>query len=96
MKKATAGKKIYNKNLNHIIMMSAWSFTMVVSSFLFLYVGRIIDMKFGTEPTFMLGLFVLAIGLCTARIYDDYARTREKMKRVRRTRTLEEAAHAVH
>jgi F0F1-type ATP synthase assembly protein I len=96
MKKVNPVKKVYNKNLNHIIMMSAWSFTMVVSSFLFLYVGRLIDVKFNTEPTFMLGLFVLGIGLCIGRIYDDYTRTRKKMKRVRRTRTLEEAAHGAH
>jgi F0F1-type ATP synthase assembly protein I len=92
----TTGKKAYNKNLNHIIMMSAWSFTMVASSFLFLYVGRLIDVRFNTEPTFMLGLFVLAIGLCIGRMYDDYAGMREKMKRVRKPRTLEEVTHGAH
>jgi hypothetical protein len=72
------------KNINHIVMMSAWSFTIVVSSFLFLALGRWIDVKCGTEPAFMLGLFVLAITLCIARMYDDYVKTRESMKRCRR------------
>jgi hypothetical protein len=84
MVKTNEKKKADMNNLNHIIMMSAWSFTIVVSSFLFLAVGRWIDVRFNTEPAFMLGLFVLAITLCTARIYDDYVRTRENMKRCRR------------
>jgi hypothetical protein len=77
-------KKSDVKNINHIIMMSAWSFTIVVSSFLFLYVGRWIDVKFDTEPAFMLGLFVLAITLCIARMYDDFIKTRDSMKKTRR------------
>ena len=60
--------KLTNKNLNHIILMSAWSFTLVISSFLFLFVGRWIDVRFNTEPAFMLGLFVLAIR-CALREY---------------------------
>jgi len=84
MVKANENKKTDVKNINHIVMMSAWSFTIVVSSFLFLAVGRWIDVKFNTEPAFMLGLFVLAITLCIARMYDDYVKTRENMKRYRR------------
>jgi hypothetical protein len=84
MVKTNEKKKADMNNLNHIIMMSAWSFTIVVSSFLFLAVGRWIDVRFNTEPAFMLGLFVLAITLCVARIYDDYVKTRENMKRCRR------------
>jgi F0F1-type ATP synthase assembly protein I len=68
-----------NKNLNHIILMSAWSFTLVISSFLFMFVGRWIDMRFNTEPAFMLGLFVLAISLCIGRIYMDFTKTREQI-----------------
>ncbi len=71
--------KLNNKNLNHIILMSAWSFTLVISSFLFMFVGRWIDMRFNTEPAFMLGLFVLAISLCIGRIYMDFTKTREKV-----------------
>ena len=69
------------KDFNHIIMMSAWSFTIVVSSFLFLYVGRWIDVKMGTEPTFMIGLFILGIGLCIGRMYSDYIKTNNSMKK---------------
>jgi len=73
------------KTLNHIILMSAWSFTLVVSSFLFLFVGRWIDVRLGTEPAFMLGLFVLAVGLCVGRIYTDYIRTKDELN-IRRVR----------
>ncbi len=71
--------KLNNKNLNHIILMSAWSFTLVISSFLFLFVGRWIDIRFNTEPAFMLGLFVLAISLCIGRIYMDFTKTRDQI-----------------
>ena len=65
------------KNLSQIIMLSAWGFTLVVSSFLFLFVGRWIDARFNTEPAFMIGLFILAISLCIGRIYTDFTRTKE-------------------
>jgi hypothetical protein len=79
--------KLNNKNLNHIILMSAWSFTLVISSFLFLFVGRWIDIRLNTEPAFMLGLFVLAISLCIGRIYMDFTKTREQINsRVRHHR----------
>ena len=80
--------KLNNKDLNHIILMSAWSFTLVISSFLFLFVGRWIDIRFNTEPAFMLGLFVLAISLCIGRIYMDFTKTREQINsRVRHHQT---------
>jgi Na+(H+)/acetate symporter ActP len=78
MKRVRKGK-LNNKNLNHIILMSAWSFTLVISSFLFLFVGRWIDIRFNTEPAFMLGLFVLAVSLCFGRIYMDFTKTREQI-----------------
>jgi hypothetical protein len=58
---------------------------MVISSFLFLFAGRWIDVKFNTEPTFMLGLFVLAIGLCIGRMYKDCTKARDELnnRRVR-------------
>ena len=79
MKKRAKRSKLNNKNLNHIILMSAWSFTLVISSFLFLFVGRWIDIRFNTEPAFMLGLFVLAVSLCIGRIYMDFTKTREQI-----------------
>jgi len=77
--------KLQTKTLNHIIMLSAWSFTLVISSFLFMFAGRWIDVKFNTEPTFMLGLFVLGIALCIGRMYTDYTKARDELnnRRVR-------------
>ncbi|HQG31196.1 MAG TPA: AtpZ/AtpI family protein [Deltaproteobacteria bacterium] len=72
-------RKIQTKALNQIIMISAWSFTLVVSSFLFLFAGRWIDVRMGTEPTFMLGLLVLGIALCIGRMYTDYAKVKEQL-----------------
>jgi archaellum biogenesis protein FlaJ (TadC family) len=83
--KARRRNRIRTRTLNHIILMSAWSFTLVVSSFLFLFVGRWIDVRLGTEPTFMLGLFILAIGLCVARMYTDYLKTKDELS-IRRMR----------
>ncbi len=48
-------------NVGSILMLSAWGFTMVIASFLFLYVGHLLDGILGTSPNFMLGLFFLAI-----------------------------------
>ena len=36
-------------------------------------------MKFNTEPTFMLGLFVLGIGLCIGRMYTDYTKAKDAL-----------------
>jgi F0F1-type ATP synthase assembly protein I len=55
----------------HIMMMSAWGIVMVVCSFLFLYIGYKLDRYFNTEPTFMLGLFMLGLLLCIGRLYQD-------------------------
>ncbi|HPI92153.1 MAG TPA: AtpZ/AtpI family protein [Deltaproteobacteria bacterium] len=77
--KRTRRNRLRTRTLNQIILLSAWSFTLVVSSFLFLFAGRWIDVRFNTEPTFMLGLFVLGIGLCFARMYTDYARARDEL-----------------
>ena len=80
MKKAKK-KTVLTKTMNQIIQMSAWSFTMVVSSFLFLLAGRWIDVRFNTEPTFMLGLLILGIGLCIGRMYQDYTKIRKDLSR---------------
>jgi len=54
-----------------ILMLSAWGFAMVIASFLFLYVGHLLDALLGTAPNFMLGLFFLAIFLCVMRLYQE-------------------------
>ena len=82
MKKVRRGK-LRTRTLNQIILLSACSFTLVISSFLFLFVGRWIDVRFNTEPTFMLGLFVLGIGLCIARMYTDYTKAKDELNNQR-------------
>jgi len=51
---------------------------------MFLYVGRWIDTKFNTEPSFMFGLFLLAIGLCIWRLYGEALLNMERQKNERR------------
>jgi F0F1-type ATP synthase assembly protein I len=58
-------------NLSSILMLSAWAFAMVIASFLFLYVGHLLDGIFGTSPNFMLGLFFLAVFLGVMRFYQE-------------------------
>ena len=52
-----------------IFVMSAWGFVIVIATLLFFYVGYLIDTHFGTKPTFMLGLFVLALVMTVGRFY---------------------------
>jgi F0F1-type ATP synthase assembly protein I len=54
-----------------ILMISAWGLAMVVSSFLFLFVGYLVDQILGTAPTFMLSSFFLAICLCIWLLYQE-------------------------
>jgi F0F1-type ATP synthase assembly protein I len=58
-------------NVGSVLMLSAWGFTMVIASFLFLYVGHLLDGMLGTTPNFMLGLFLLSIFLCIMRLYQE-------------------------
>lgn len=64
-------------NFGTILMLSAWSFVMVIASFLFLYLGHLLDAYLGTSPNFMLGLFFLAIFLTVMRLYQE---ARKKIK----------------
>ena len=69
-----ATNKIQQQQFNtfaSILMLSAWAFAMVIASFLFLYVGHLLDGILGTSPNFMLGLFFLAIFLCVMRLYQE-------------------------
>ncbi len=52
-----------------VLMLSAWGFIIVIASFAFFYVGYWIDLRFGTQPTFMLGLFVMGLFLSVGRLY---------------------------
>ncbi len=67
----TRKKKDYMSSFSQVFQISVWSFTIVISSFLFLLLGRWLDTQFGTQPTFMFGLFFLAVFLCIGRLYRD-------------------------
>ncbi|MBW2675287.1 MAG: AtpZ/AtpI family protein [Deltaproteobacteria bacterium] len=71
-------------NLTQILQISVWGFVIVASSFLFLYVGRWIDSQFNTEPSFMFGLFILAIFLCIWRLYGEARLNMERQRKERR------------
>lgn len=66
-------------NLRQVLMLSAWSFTMVVVSFLFLYIGYLLDNLVGTSPNFMLGFFILGLFLCIMRMYQEACEKRKKV-----------------
>ena len=67
------------QTFNGILMMSAWSFAMVIASFLFLWVGYKLDQFLGTGPNFMIGLFMLAIFICVMRIYQEAKRRMKEL-----------------
>ena len=69
-KKPSVTRQQYSQ-LNGILVLSAWGLAMVVSSFLFLYLGYLVDEILGTTPNFMLSSFMLAIGLCIWRLYKE-------------------------
>mgnify|MGYP000856594079 CR=1 FL=1 len=66
-------------SFSSILMLSAWGFAMVIASFLFLYIGHLLDGILGTAPNFMLGLFFLAIFLCVARLYQEAWKKRKEV-----------------
>ncbi|NQU03118.1 MAG: AtpZ/AtpI family protein [Syntrophaceae bacterium] len=60
----------HNKSAcNQIIEITAWGFTIAIASSIFFYAGYWIDSRFGTAPTFMTGLLLLAVFLCVGRFY---------------------------
>ena len=69
-----ATHKIHHEQLidiKQVMMLSAWGFTMVVVSFLFMYIGHLLDGILGTSPNFMLGFFILGLFLCMMRLYQE-------------------------
>ena len=70
MKKLIKDKKDI-KTMNNVLKVSAWGFIIVISSFVFMYIGRWIDVTFNTEPAFMLGMLILGISLGIFRMYRD-------------------------
>jgi F0F1-type ATP synthase assembly protein I len=76
--KTEENRETFNK-LSGIMMLSAWGLAMVLSSFLFLYIGYLVDEILGTTPNFMLCSFFLAIGICMWRIYKDASKKGKDM-----------------
>ena len=58
-------------DFSHILVIGAWGFAIVIASMLALYMGYLLDQMMNTPPTFMLGLFFLALLLCIGRLYKD-------------------------
>ena len=63
----------------HILMLSAWGMVIACASLGFLYVGYLLDERFGTAPSFMLGLFFLAIVTTVGRLYQEAWRKRKEV-----------------
>jgi len=58
-------------DFSHILVIGSWGFAIVIASMLALYMGYLLDEMLRTPPTFMLGLFFLALLLCIGRLYKD-------------------------
>jgi hypothetical protein len=58
-------------DFSHIFVIGSWGFAIVIASMLALYMGYLLDEMLHTPPTFMLGLFFLALALCIGRLYKD-------------------------
>ena len=58
-------------SLHGVMVISAWGFVIVLTSFLFLYLGYRLDQWLGTAPNFMFGLFFLAIVTTIGRLYQE-------------------------
>ncbi len=66
-------------DMKQVMMLSAWGFTMVIVSFLFLYIGHLLDGLLGTSPNFMLGFFILGLFLCMMRLYQEASAKRKNV-----------------
>ncbi|HET6461748.1 MAG TPA: AtpZ/AtpI family protein [Syntrophales bacterium] len=62
---------ITEKGYRSVLIMSAWGHVIVILSFLFLYVGKLLDDLAGTSPSFMLGLFLLALFVGIGKFYKE-------------------------
>ena len=57
--------------LSNILTIGSYGFIIVVCSMLFMFAGLKLDIFFDTSPSFMLGLFILAILLTIGKLYDE-------------------------
>lgn len=65
------------QDLRGVLMMSAWGFAIVITSFLFLYIGHMLDGMLQTSPNFTFGLFFLALFTSIGRLYQEAWRRRK-------------------
>jgi len=72
-------KRQFHAEYGQVLMMSAWGMAMVVASFLFLYMGYHLDKWLNTPPTFMLGLFFLALVTSIGRLYKEAWRRKNEV-----------------
>ncbi len=63
--------KTQQQTFRSVLIMSAWGYVIVIFSFLFLYLGKLLDEFAGTSPSFMLGLFFLALFVGIGRFYKE-------------------------
>jgi len=63
--------KPQQRTFRSVLIMSAWGYVIVIFSFLFLYLGKLLDEFVGTSPSFMLGLFFLALFVGIGRFYKE-------------------------
>ena len=70
---ATAHKTHYAdpSSFRGIIMLSAWGLALVLASFVFLWLGHLLDELLGTSPKLMIGLFFVAIVGCFIELYQE-------------------------
>jgi len=64
-------KRQFHAAYGQVLMMSAWGMAIVIASFLFFYVGYQLDKWLNTPPTFMFGLFFLALFTSIGRLYQE-------------------------
>ncbi|MBN1381785.1 MAG: AtpZ/AtpI family protein [Deltaproteobacteria bacterium] len=67
----TQEKRQFHTNYGTIMKLSAWGFVIVVASFVFLSLGYQLDQWLNTPPTFMVGLFFLALVTSIGRLYQE-------------------------
>ncbi|MCE5280774.1 MAG: AtpZ/AtpI family protein [Deltaproteobacteria bacterium] len=60
-----------HRTTSSIFLLSAWGFVIAIASIVFLYAGYWLDQVFDSAPTFMLGLFLLAVFMSIWRLYRE-------------------------
>jgi F0F1-type ATP synthase assembly protein I len=68
---AAITKTQQQRSYRSVLIMSVWGHVIVILSFLFLYVGKLLDELVGTSPSFMFGLFFLALFAGIGRFYKE-------------------------